>query len=153
LKGILKTGVDAALCTHAITDEFALPFLPRLNYHQTFCSQPQILAFPGGKGVRYLTFYSQGPSPVLDPHVFYTFQGVTDDGQFYVSAAFPVETGIFPIEASPCLKCGEPDYNPFPEWQALITSQLTQLNAQEADKFEPSLKTLDELIQSIQIID
>ena len=153
LKKLLATGVDPAICAQPITGEFALPFLPWLNYHQVFCSQSQILAFPGGKGVRYLTFYSQGPNPVLDQHVFYTFQGVTDDGDFYVSAVFPVETGIFPTEPSPCPKCGEPDYNPFPEWQALLSDQLTRLNAQDTEKFVPSLTTLDELIQSIQIVD
>jgi hypothetical protein len=153
LKDLVTTGLDPAICAQPSSGEFALPFLPWLNYHQTFCSQPQILAFPGGKGVRYLTFYSQGPNPVLDQHVFYTFQGVTDDGEFYVSAAFPVETGIFPTEPSPCPKCGEPDYNPLPEWQALLSEQLTQLNAQDAEQFEPSLMILDELIQSIQIDD
>ena len=153
LQELLATGLDPAICAQPTTGEFALPFLPWLNYHQVFCSQPQILAFPGGKGVRYLTFYSQGPNPVLDQHVFYTFQGVTDDGDFYVSAVFPIETSIFPTEPSPCPKCGEPDYNPFPEWQALLSDQLTRLNAQDTEKFAPSLTTLDELIQSVQIVD
>jgi hypothetical protein len=88
---------------------------------------------------------------VLDQHVFYTFQGLTDDGQFYVSAVFPVETGIFPTEPASCPKCSDPNYNPFPEWQALLAEQLAQLNAQGADEFAPSLTTLDELVQSIQI--
>jgi hypothetical protein len=153
LQELFQTGVDPSLCAQPVSGEFTLPFLPWLNYHQTFCSQPQILAFPGGRGIRYLTFYSQGPDPVLDQQVFYTFQGVTDDGQFYVSAVFPVETGIFPTEPVPCPKCSEPDYNPFPEWQALLGEQLTQLNAQDTEKFAPSLTTLDELIRSIQIID
>lgn len=152
LQELLQTGVDPDLCARPVSGEFALPFLPWLNYHQAFCSQPQILAFPGGKGIRYLTFYLQGPDPVLDQQVFYTFQGVTDDGRFYVSAAFPVETGIFPTEPVPCPKCGEPDYNPFPEWQALLAEQLTRLNAQDAEKFAPSLTTLDELIRSIRIV-
>jgi hypothetical protein len=153
LKDVLATGVDPARCAQPVQGDSGLPFLPWLNAQQALCSQPQILEFPGGKGVRYLTHYSQDPSPVLDQRIFYTFQGLTEDDQFYVSAVFPVETGIFPTEPPPCPKCGLPDYNPFPEWQALLQEQLTRLNAQPAEQFNPSLAVLDELIQTIEIKD
>jgi hypothetical protein len=151
LQNLLDTGVDPARCAQSTTGEFTLPFLPWINAQQTFCAQPQILEFHGGRGVRYISEYSQGPEPVLDQHVFYTFQGLTDDGQFYISAIFPVETGIFPVEPAPCPRCSDPNYNPFPEWQALIAEQLAQLNMQAIDEFTPSLSTLDDLVQSIQI--
>jgi hypothetical protein len=118
---------------------------------QTFCAQPQILKFQNGKGVRYISYYSQGPNPVLDREVFYTFQGLTDDGAFYVSAFFPVRTGVFPAEPPACPRCGEPDYDPFAEWATILTEQLVVLNAQPGDHFAPSLNVLDELIQSIHI--
>jgi hypothetical protein len=88
---------------------------------------------------------------VLDQQVFYTFQGVTDDGQFYVSALFPVQTGIFPTEAPACPRCGEPGYDPSVEWRTVLAGQLDQLNAQAAADFAPSLPVLDALIESIQI--
>ena len=116
---------------------------------QTFCAQPQMIEFAGGRGIRYVTYYAQSPEPALDDRIFYTFQGMTNDGQFYISAVFPVETGIFPTEPSPCPKCGDPDYNPFPEWNAQLETQLTQLNAQAESDFAPSLVTLDEIIKSI----
>jgi hypothetical protein len=64
---------------------------------------------------------------VLESQVFYTFQGLTDDGQFYVAAFFPVQTGIFPIEPPACPQCGEPDYDPFAEMQTILTEQLVKL--------------------------
>jgi hypothetical protein len=151
LKNLLETGVDPAQCSQLIPGGSTLPFLPWTNAQQTFCVQPKIIEFPGGKGIRYLTYYSQDPSPVLDQRVFYTFQGLTEDGQFYVSAFFPVGTGVFPSEPPPCPKCGESDYNPFPEWEAVLAEQLIQVNALPADKFDPSLTVLDQLVQSIQI--
>jgi len=148
---LLATGVDPAYCAEPIPGRPSLPYLPWINMQQVFCAQPEIIEFVGGKGIRYISHYAQSPAPALDQQIIYTFQGLTDDGKFYVSAVFPVETGIFPTEASPCPKCGEPDYNPIPEWNALLVEQLTQLNTQPEDDFAPSLRLLDELIQSIQI--
>jgi hypothetical protein len=151
LKDLLQTGVNFTRCTTPHSGELALPFLPWINMKQTFCAQPQILEFQNGKGVRYISNYSQGPNPVVDREVFYTFQGLTDDGTFYVSAFFPVQTGVFPAEPPPCARCGEPDYDPFVEWTTTLTEQLVVLNDQPADDFEPSLDVLDDLIQSIHI--
>jgi hypothetical protein len=151
LQDLLQKGLKPARCARILQGEPALPFLPWVNAQQTFCSQPQVVQFPGGKGIRYLTYYSQDPSPVLEQHVFYTFQGMTNDGKFYVSVSFPVQTGIFPTQPPDCPQCSEPNYNPFPEWTKMLTEQLNQLHAQPADQFRPSLLLLDKLIKSIRI--
>lgn len=151
LTDLLETGVDPERCAQPHIGGLALPFLPWINMKQTFCAQPQIIEFQNGRGVRYITYYSQGPKPVLEREVFYTFQGLTEDGEFYISAFFPIETGIFPAEPPACPQCGEPDYDPFAEWTAVLGEQLIQLNAQPAEEFEPSLQVLDALILSIQI--
>lgn len=151
LKDLLEQGIEPERCARPITGEPAMPFLPWLNSKQSLCAQPKILEFANGKGIRYLTYYSQGVNPVLEREVFYTFQGLTEDGQFYISALFPIETGVFPAEPPPCLQCGEPDYNPFVEWEAELTAQLDQLNAKPEDEISPSLLILDQLIESIQI--
>lgn len=150
LTKLLQRGVEPSRCAQ-IKGEQVLPFLPWVNAHQTFCSQPQIIEFSGGKGIRYLTYYSQGPNPVLDQQVFYTFQGLTNDGRFYVSALFPVQTGIFPTEPPACPQCGEPNYDPFPELLTMLTEQLNQLHTQPANQFGPALTLLDDLIKSIRI--
>lgn len=99
LIALLENGLDPARCAKPLGDDPGLPFLPWVNMKQAFCAQPQLIEFAGGKGIRYITYYTQGPNPVLDGQVFYTFQGLTQDGQYYVSALFPVQTGIFPTEA------------------------------------------------------
>jgi hypothetical protein len=152
LTELLQTGIDPARCAQPLTGyDSALPFLPWINAQQSFCAQPQIIEFAAGKGIRYLSHYAQDPSPALDHQIFYTFQGLTTDGQFYVSALFPVQTGIFPTEPPPCPKCGEPNYDPFADWTAVLTDQLIRLNVQTEDGFEPSLTILDTLIKSVRI--
>lgn len=151
LKNLLETGVDPARCAQPILGEPALPFLPWINMKQSLCAQPEIIEFANGRGIRYLSYYAQAPDPVLDREVFYTFQGLTDDEQFYVAAFFPVETGIFPSEPPACARCADPAYDPIAEWTALLADQLKELNAQAEDKFAPSLAVLDQLIESIQI--
>jgi hypothetical protein len=151
LKDLLETGADPARCARPLAGKPGLPYLPWINMQPTFCAQPQLIEFSGGKGIRYLTYYSQGPNPVLDQQVFYTFQGLTGDEQIYVAAFFPVETGIFPTEPPTCTQCADPNYDPIAAWNALLADQLTQLNAQPEDKFAPSLQLLDELIKSIYV--
>jgi hypothetical protein len=151
LKDLLERGIEPARCAQPILGEPALPYLPWINMKQTLCAQPEIVEFAGGRGVRYLSYYSQGLNPVLDRELFYTFQGLTDDGQFYVAAFFPVSSGIFPVEPPACPRCSEPGYDPAAEWLSVLTEQLNRLNAQPGDQFKPSLAVLDELIQSIRI--
>jgi hypothetical protein len=152
LTAILQTGVDLSRCADTLMDyESALPFLPWTNAKQVLCAQPKVIEFASGEGIRYLTYYAQDPSPALESQIFYTFQGITDDEQFYVSVFFPVQTGIFPTDPPACPQCGDPTYDPFPEWTATLTEQLTRLNAQSEDAFSPSLLMLDELIKSITI--
>ena len=151
LKDLLNTGKDRSRCAEPLTGKAGLPYLPWINMLQIFCAQPQIVEFSEGKGVRYLTYYSQGPNPVLDQQVFYTFQGLTNDEQFYVAAFFPVQTDIFPTEPPTCAQCTDPNYDPFPERNRLLREQLVQLNSRSENDFVPSLTLLDELITSIHI--
>jgi hypothetical protein len=152
LTRLLQSGVDMERCAEPLMDyESALPFLPWTNAKQTLCAQPKVIEFGAGKGIRYLAYYAQDPSPALDSQIFYTFQGISDDGQFYVAAFFPVQTGIFPTQPPACPRCGDPTYDPFVEWAAVLTEQLSQLNAQAEDDFSPSLLRLDELVKSITI--
>jgi hypothetical protein len=143
---LLETKPDLAqYCTRTepVSAVTALPFLPWLNSAQVFCAQPQYVEFAGGSGIRYLTAFSQGIEPVLDPNVFYTFQGLSDDGEIYISAVFAVQTGVFPLEIHPSVDGSLPK-NMTPE-------QLAALNAQAADLFQPALGQLDALVQSLKI--
>jgi len=117
-----------------VSGKLALPFLPWLNSAQVFCAQPQYVEFNGGKGIRYLTAFSQGVDPLLDSNIFYTFQGLSDDGEIYFSAVFPVRTGIFPLEITPVVYSEDN-----PPSQVMNAEQLAALNAQPENIFQPAL--------------
>lgn len=128
-----------------VSGELTLPFLPWLNSAQVFCAQPQYVEFDGGKGIRYLTAFSQGVDPLLDYYVFYTFQGLSEDDEFYFSAVFPVLTGVFPLEITPIVYSEE-----MPPPQAMSAEQLAALNAQPGNLFQPPLGQLDDLVSSLK---
>jgi hypothetical protein len=102
--------------------------------------------FGGGKGIRYLTAFSQGVDPLLDSDIFYTFQGISDDGEIYFSAVFPVRTGVFPLEITPIVSGGES-----PPPQAMNAELLAALNAQPENLFQPALGQLDALVSSLKV--
>jgi hypothetical protein len=120
-----------------------LPFLPRLSAQQMFVALPQYLEFGGGSGIRYLTAFSQDGF-VVDPSVFYTFQGLSEDGELYVSATLPVRTGLFPEAYG---------VNPDPAaFQALLKKTIEQLGAAGEPALSPTLAELDATMRSLQIV-
>jgi hypothetical protein len=132
-----------------------LPFLPTFNAGQIFYSNEQILAFQNGTGVRYLTQYAQAPYPANNKDLFYTFQGLTSDGTFYVSAILPINAAFLPADGGPDTPLpagGVPfDWNNFENVPAHFELVKEKLNATDPNAFSPSLSILDTLIQSIHI--
>ena len=122
-----------------------LPFLPWLNSSQAFCAQPGYIEFEGGAGIRYLTAFLQ-EAAISDSQVFYTFQGVTDDGMYYVAAVLPLATEVFAEEGGAELGPFGPD-----EWHAFLIQGVARLNAQSGDGFAPTLTALDATVASIRI--
>ncbi|MEF2280404.1 hypothetical protein V3W47_19090 [Deinococcus sp. YIM 134068] len=76
-----------------------LPFLPPPFSGQVLNAAVKYLDFPGGRGVRALVAYSLDVSPLSREQVFYTFQGLTQDGKSYVSLRYPVLLKELPADA------------------------------------------------------
>ncbi|HZW04982.1 MAG TPA: hypothetical protein VFF68_13700 [Anaerolineaceae bacterium] len=156
LQDLLQAGLAPDVCSRTVSDREPtetgnfLPFLPWLNSAQVFCAQPEIIEFEGGQGVRYLTYFSQGLNPWLDTELFYTFQGVTDDGELYVSAVLPVRSGLLPVEPPELsLNCMDPSEQE--ACKASLNEQLQQLNGQAGEAFNPTLAELDGVIRSLVV--
>ncbi len=73
-----------------------LPFLSTDIEAQFFTAKPKFLSFANVSGIRYLTQYTQGIYPVMNSRLIYTFQGVTSDGKYYVSAILPEGAAFLP---------------------------------------------------------
>jgi hypothetical protein len=120
-----------------------LPFLPWLNSAQVFCARPETIKFNGGQGIRYLTAFAQDYGSTTDTNIFYTFQGLSGDGEMYLSAVFPVRTGVFPDQP-------EPNFD-MARWQESLNSYMQQIQAAGDESFDPPLAELDNLVKGITV--
>lgn len=135
-----------------------LPFLPTFNAAQVFYAKPQALSFQNGSGIRYITQYGQGPLPINNSEVFYTFQGLTSDGKYYVSAVLPINHPLLVADAaqnSITPEGGIPfEWNPdtFEAMPGYVEAVTQILNTSDPNSFNPILPLLDQMIQSIQVV-
>ena len=128
--------------------ELRLPFLPWVNSGQMLRSHPQYVEIAGvGTGIRYVTRHSQEADHITDQQIFYTFQGIIADGAYYVSAIFPVKTGVLPEEVD----TSNIDWDEFGAnySEHYLPETFAQIASLSDEAFNPSLNTLDTLIQSI----
>lgn len=135
-----------------IEDEFfaetELPFLPVFNAAQVLRAQVEYLEFESGMGLRFLSYYAQAMMPITSAEVFYTFQGLTEDGEYYVAAILPVDPGFLEAE----IDNETFDWEAFSEdYEAYLTETVEALGSLPADEFTPSLEMLDALVASITI--
>lgn len=131
-----------------------LPMVGSFNAGQIFAAHIQVIDFKSGKGVRYLTEYAQYAAPVNNYEMVYEFQGLTNDGKYYIIAVLPVSSSILaenekpdaaiPPGGVPIPSGGMPDA---PYYDAVTAA----LNAMYPDSFNPSLFQLDTLISSITV--
>lgn len=124
----------------------AIPFLPLFNAAQMMRCQVAYVDFPSGAGVRFLTQFGQDYRPINSHDMFYTFQGLTSDGSYYVAAILPVSHPSLP--AAVVEEPGEDFRNNFESYRQGVEQQL---NAQDASSFLPNLTLLDEMIQSLEV--
>lgn len=132
-----------------------LPFLPLFNAAQIFHSNEQFIAFQNGRGIRFLTQYGQDVSPVNNHSMFYTFQGMTNDGKYYISAVLPAGAPFlsdFPSPEYPVPLDGIPfDWDDWENTQAYMDAITQKLNETDAAIFTPSLAALDAMMQSLLV--
>jgi hypothetical protein len=135
---------------HERPDDVAseIPVLPIPNGAQMLRAQVEYLEFSQGSGVRFVTQYAQETRHVNNQEVFYTFQGLSDDGRYYVAAYFPITSSVLP--ASNCAKPDCSDAPQRPEDTDVIGAALA-LDACSPADFAPDLFVLDAVIRSIKI--
>lgn len=147
------TRMETDVLVNRPMDLDSYPFLPVWPAAQMFHSNVRYLDFQGGSGVRFLTMYGQATYPIANDNIFYTFQGMTADGQWYISAVLPVRHPNLPNTGEE-LEGYSMDWEPMYDaaaWEAYRDEVVGMLNSQEDDSFAPSLRLLDEIFESLQI--
>ena len=134
------------LATYTAGTENPLPFLPVVAAGQIIRARAHYVVTSDVTGISYITAYQQGPQPFLQQDFLYTFQGVSADGEYYISAVFRVNPEVFPTEMRTDFV-----YKTFlDELPDYLSESTTQLNEAQPSDFAPSLDMLDAVIQSIR---
>jgi hypothetical protein len=116
------------------------------NAAQFFLSKVEFIEFQSGQGVRYITMYGQAAFPIGWPHMFYTFQGITADGKYYVSMVLPVNHPSLP---HPDLVTMDNAF--FDNFMNYSATTQDQLNGESPESFIPSLILLDDVVESLLV--
>jgi hypothetical protein len=123
-----------------------IPFLPVFPAAQYMQAQVRYFRFQNGEGVRFLTQYGQDAWPLSNDEMFYTFQGITDDGQFYISAVLPISHPSLPDPETVTM-----DDAFYEDFMGYIAVKEGQLSAESPDSFTPTLLVLDAMIESLLV--
>jgi len=127
-----------------------IPVLPFWNAAQAIRVQIKYIDFRNGEGVRFLTQYGQDIWPINNEDIFYTYQGLTDDGRYYISAILPVSHPNLPKDGN---EYPGGDYLTFEDmYESYIADIENQLDSAPASSFYPDLSLLDKMIESLQVL-
>ena len=135
-----------------------VPGAPMFNAAKVFGSQIAKVNMQNVAGVRLLTEYAQGISPISNLELVYQFQGLTSDGKYYIIANLPVNVSFLAADENPASPIPAEGV-PFPDLDnadagqinAYVQTVADRLNATSPDSFQPTLAQLDALIQSINV--
>lgn len=118
----------------------SIPILHMTASAQYFRTQAQVLRFQNGSGVRFLTAYPDAIGPITNLNLFYSYQGLSADGAFYVSLILPVHT--------PAL-AGLPAPETYENYNRYIAEVIRAL--EDTTQFNPPLAELDGLAASLRL--
>ena len=125
----------------------AFPDLPPNNAGRSFLSRFQYLEFRSGSGIAFLTQYSQEiePNPVNNEELMLVFQGLTDDGRYYVAARLAITHPSLPrgIDFTDAIERDR-------QWRYLKQGEK-DLDRLPEDSFRPPLSALKDLLSSLSV--
>jgi len=138
-----------------------IPFLPYgVDATQAFHAHVNYVDFKNGTGIIFLTQYNIEPSLINNQGLFYTFQGLTNDGQYYVSATFPVSVPFLPKDFTadqfegytlPTDSWGKDSRLNEQKYRAYVKDITLRLEALPPDQYEPDLTLFNELVSSLEV--
>ena len=128
----------------------SVPFvLPIFNAGQMIAAQVEYLEFEGGTGVRFVTQYGQAAWPINNQDLFYAFQGLTEDGEYLISAVLPVSHPSLPTDGEAYI--GD-DYEAFiNNYEVYLLDVESNLNLEDPESFTPKLTVLDEMLETMEV--
>lgn len=138
--------------------ENQIPYLPFIDASQTFQAKVKHFNFPSGKGILFLTFWETQLELPSNRQLRYIFEGLTNDGKYYILAEMPVSVAFLPEDSSDeyegyKIPSGE-KFNGkivlkrMAEVSKRVAKRLEKLSQNE---FKPNPKYFEEIISSLKI--
>ncbi|MEA4812384.1 MAG: hypothetical protein VB108_07445 [Anaerolineaceae bacterium] len=124
-----------------------LPFPPIFNAARQFSAQQQYLEFKNGSGIRYMTFFTQAITPTTNDGLMLTFQGLTADGQYYISAILPIFCPLLNGESSHTAV----DDNFIKNYAEYLKKIEDFLSDTKNEDYKPNLSSLDMMVKSMEV--
>jgi hypothetical protein len=134
-----------------------MPFLPLWEATQAFVARLKYIDFRNGSGVFFLTQWDVSETQqVTNEGLEYAFQGLTNDGQYYIYAEFSASALFLPqnSDAEEVAEWNRKNYllrHDSKKYQDCVHPILKQLEAFPANRFQPNLELLEQLIQSMEV--
>jgi hypothetical protein len=135
-----------------------LPFVPMYDMHEALRAKVTYLDFRGGRGVAFVAQYMIEDTLVSNQALAYVFQGLTDGGEYYVSASFPVAAPFLPADYSEeeakrrglnqTVLTGTPLER---RYRNYLSDSARRLGALAPGKYRPGLGLLDDLVRSLAV--
>ncbi len=123
-----------------------LPFVLDGSAAQAIDARAQYIDTSSLAGIAYLTVFRQDLFPFAAGDFWYSFQGLSADGEWYVAADFKIEADMFPAKVS---GKDAKQVGTAKKWMAYQEQSVQTLEAATADAFTPPLSSIDDLIMSI----
>jgi hypothetical protein len=147
-------GQQDAVTALTAGQDTAQPLPDALLYGKIY-AQPKPVQFQNGHGVRYLYEPDVAIAPITDQDLFYYYEGVTNDGAYFVSAVLHLHT-TFLVPDGNKDTVTPPDGIPFNwgpdlDYAKYKTDVIQKLNDTPADNYTPSLSVLDKMISSLLV--
>jgi hypothetical protein len=134
------------------------PHVPFFNATAMIAAQTKRISFQNGSGIRIVSQYGQAVLPIANDSTFYQFIGLTSDGKYLIVAILPIQAPV--LQAAEYSSSPPPAGGvPFPDmssgsaqvFEAYFQAVTDKLNSTDSASFQPSLATLDALVQSLNV--
>ncbi len=135
-----------------------IPRLPYVDATQSFHTHLKYIKFRGGEGVGAIVRYDIERTLVQDRQLAYTFQGITNDRRYYISATFPISAPFLNLPKDRSANVYEGYHLPSTvilsdqqekKYQIYLKKMRSKLGKVPADQYTPNLERLEELISSL----
>lgn len=131
------------------------PFLPYSEADKIFLAAAGMYDFQNGQGIHYLTQRSQEYIPINNQDIAFTFQGLTEDGKYWVSIIFPINVSILQSSANVQTVPENGIQMPLDESQypAYYSAVRVNIHSIQAENFTPNSSCIIQLVMSLKVKD